>query len=428
MRYLVLLFLCFSAIIAYIQRTGVNSVKQPICGDLGINTEDFGIIGSAWLVGYALMQVPAGWLADRYGGRNVLAALAVVWSILTGVIGWCTTFEAFLVVWFLMGMALAGIFPCAAKLIGAWFPDTEKAMASGLLGSATMLGNALAGWLTVRMVDDLKFSWQTTYVAYGAIGVFWAGAYLLSIRERVGPQAVSTPMARADWTRMAGSISLWLLCGQQFFRAGAMIFFINWFPVFLREERGFTQKGAGDGAFWVGLAAMTGGICGGFFSDWLFRRTGWRRLCRQGIALVGMTAAGGLVLASRLISDNSVALAIFMVGAFIASFGGVSGWTVAIEFGGRRIGVVFSMMNMAGNFGGAIVNFVAGSLTERTGSWDAALLVVAGVFFVDSICWVLLNPKQPLFVDPALPVDDTGIRVGEPPARRGDSEEHHEPR
>ena len=148
MRFAVLMFLCLIAVISYVQRTGINSVKKPICDDIGIDTEKFGMLGSAWLVGYAIMQVPGGWLADRFGGRIVLASLALLWSILTGLLGWCGNFEIMLALWFVMGLALAGIFPCAAKSIGAWFPDTEKAMASGLLGSSTMLGLAAASFLS----------------------------------------------------------------------------------------------------------------------------------------------------------------------------------------------------------------------------------------------------------------------------------------
>lgn len=420
MRYLVLVFLCSIAVIAYIQRTGVNAVKKAITFDLDINTEDFGTIGSAWLVGYALMQVPSGWLADRFGSRVVLVVLAILWSLLTGALGICTHFWMLLILWFVMGMALAGIFPCAAKSIGAWFPDAEKAMASGLLGSATMLGGALGVWLTAWLVVEEEISWQATYVVYGGAGVLWAIAYFAVIPERTGPRAKAPPMRADDWRRLFGSVSLWLLCGQQFFRAGAMIFFINWFPSFLQEARGVKEYDAGVYAFWVGVSAMLGGVCGGFFSDWLLRRTGMRRLSRQGIAVAGMTTAAVLVGATYLIADNSLAIVLFGSGAFIATFGGVSGYTVAIELGGTRIGTVFSMMNMCGNFGGAIVNFAAGSLTQRTGSWHPALFVVVGVFLIDAICWGLLNPPGPLFEEPSPPVDATGIRAGDPSVLRKD--------
>lgn len=427
MRYLVLAYLCAIAVIAYIQRTGVNAIKQPISESVGINTEEFGAVGSAWLFGYALMQVPAGWLADRFGSRNVLAFLAIAWSLVTACIGLCTNLETLLSLWFVMGLALAGVFPCAAKSIGAWFPDTEKAMASGLLGSATMLGNAAASLLTVWLVFQQQLSWQWTYAAYGLLGILWVIAYFAVIPERGGTLASATPMTGDDWRRLFTSGSLWLLCGQQFFRAGAMIFFINWFPAFLKEARQFNDYDAGFYASVVSAAAMAGGIVGGFFSDWLFRRTGLRRLSRQGIAVFGMSVAGGLVVLSYFIADNHVAVALFGFGAFIATFGGVSGYTVAIELGGTRIGIVFSMMNMSGNFAGAIVNFIAGALTERTGSWNPALFVIAGIFFVDALCWALLNPRRPLFENATptagLPTSsqDSGIRAGEPPFRPGES-------
>jgi len=88
---------------------------------------------------------------------------------------------------------------------------------------------------------------------------------------------------------------------------------------------------------------------------------------------------------------------VFSIGAFIATFGGVSGYTVAIEFGGKRIGIVFSMMNMSGNIAAAIVHLAAGSLAQRTQSWDAAVFMIAAVFAVDALCWAMLNPQEPLF-------------------------------
>jgi nitrate/nitrite transporter NarK len=297
-------------------------------------------------------------------------------------------------------------------------------MASGLLGSSTMLGNAAGSLFTVWLVIQAGLSWQLTYVIYGGMGVVWAFSYLGVVPERKGVMAIAPPMTGADWRTMLHSAPLWLLCGQQFFRAGAMIFFINWFPVFLKEERGFGEYDAGYYAFVVSIAALLGGICGGFASDFLLRLTDMRRLSRQGIAVFGMTAAGTLVVATYFIKDREFAVLLFAVGAFIATFGGVSGYTVAIELGGTRIGVVFSMMNMCGNFAGAIVNYIAGSLTERTGSWNPALFVIAGIFAVDAVCWALLNPKEPLFreiVGNSIS-QETGIHAGELPALRSEHE------
>lgn len=405
MRYLVLAFLCLIAVIAYVQRLGVQTAYEPIQSDFGIDTEAFGTLGTALLVGYALLQVPAGWVADRIGARNALALFAVAWSILTATVALCQSFEAFLVVWFLMGMALAGVFPCAAKSIGAWFGDTERASASGLLGSFTMLGTAAASLLTSRLLSQAEWTWQQIYLLYGAIGVAWAFAYVIAIPERAGTHTAATPMRGADWRRLLSSVPLWFLCGQQFFRAGAMIFFINWFPKFLRESRGFTETDAGMYAAFVNTSALIGGVLGGFFSDALLRLTGMRRLSRQGIAVFGMASCAVLVVVTFFVEDGMTAIGLFCIGAFIATFGGVSGYTVAIEYGGKRIGVVFSMMNMFGNIGAAIVNQTVGALKERTGTWNTALFAIAVIFAVDALCWALLNPKEPLFPEPPVSRD-----------------------
>lgn len=397
MRYLVLAFLCLIAAISYVQRAGINSASTAVQQRHDIDTEQFGLLGSAWLVGYALMQVPAGWLADRWGSKRTLAVLAIVWSVLTGTIGLCPTFPLLLAQWFVTGMALAGVFPCAAKSIAAWFPDTQKAMASGLLGAAQMLGAALASGLTAWLLASRGWSWQAAYALYGAAGVAWAVAYLAAVPERGGPQAAARPLSGGDWRHLASSPSMWLVCGQQFFRAGAMIFFINWFPKFLKEARELDDLRAGLGTTYANLASLCGGVIGGFASDWLLRATGNRRLARQGIAFVGMTACAALIGTTWFVQDVTTALTLFCVGAFIASFGGISGYTVTIELGGRRVATVFSIMNMSGNFGAALFAYLGGMLKERTGSWAPSLFLFAMTFVAAAVCWALLDPKGPLF-------------------------------
>jgi MFS family permease len=398
-RQVVLAFLCLIALIAYVQRLGIYSASGVIQGHFRIDTEQFGALGAAWLVGYALMQVPAGWLADRWGSRRTLAALALAWSAVTGTIGLCPTFPLLLVQWFVMGMALAGIFPCAAKSIAAWFPDTQKATASGLLGCSMTLGAAVASALTSWLIAERGWSWQATYALYGAAGGLWAVAYAAAIPERTGPQAPTAAATWQDWRRLARASSLWLVCGQQFFRAGAMIFFLNWSPRFLKESRGLSDLEAGVFSSYAYLASLGGGLLGGLFSDWLLRRTGRRRLSRQGVATLSLTASGLLIVTTYFLAGRPGAVLVFSSAAFAASFGGVSGYTVTIELGGRRVATVFSVMNMSGNLGAALFSYLAGLLRERTGDWSGALFLSAGAFGGAALCFALLSPTGPLFGD-----------------------------
>jgi sugar phosphate permease len=406
MRYQVLAFLCAAAVIAYVQRNGFNVAEEAIRADLGLDKQQLGEIMSAWLFGYAILQLPSGWLADRFGSRTVLATLALAWSLWTAVAGFAWDYASLLTFWFCMGLAQAGIFPCSAKSIGQWFDDSRRASASGLLASSMALGAAIAPALTGELLTYLP--WQTVFIAYAAAGVAWSVVYYRMIPESPArwPHADVTPSPRwraGDWLILVTSAPMILLCGQQFFRAAGMVFFYTWFPTFLRETRAVDVRESGYMTGVVALGAMLGGILGGYFSDWVLARTGNRRLSRQGLAVVGLSICSMLVLVSQEIDDRHFAIAVIALGAFAATFGGISGYTVAIEFGGRRVATIFSIMNMCGNIGAALFPLVVGRLVKESSPseshWDVVIWLFAGILAIDAVIWGLLNPRGTLFAD-----------------------------
>jgi sugar phosphate permease len=401
MRYHVLSFLCAAAVIAYVQRLGFNVAERTVRGDLGLDKEQIGRVMAAWSLGYALVQLPSGWLADRFGSRRVLAVLALAWSVLTGLVGLAWDYHSLLALWFCMGLAQAGIFPCSTKSIGQWFGDTSRASAVGLLGGSMALGSALAPALTGPLVSH--FPWPLVFVAYAALGVLWSAAYFAAVPDApVGPGGAPSPppaWTRQDWFTLVTSVPMILLCGQQFFRACGMAFFYTWFATFLQETRGVNLAEAGFMTGAVGLGAMAGGLLGGLSSDWLLRRTGNRRLSRQGLAVAGLSLCSVLVLISVAVHSREIAVGVITLGAFAAAFGGVSGYTVAIEFGGRRVATIFSVMNMSGNLGAALFPTLVGTLLHATGDWNLVLYLFVGILALDALLWALLNPRHPLFQD-----------------------------
>jgi len=403
MRYHVLAFLCAAALIAYVQRLGFNVAVGAIGADLKLDKRQMGQIMSAWFLGYAIMQIPAGWLADRFGSRRILFILGIVWSIFTGMIGLAWDFYSLLGIWFAMGLAQAGIFPCAAKSIGQWFDDTKRSSALGLLGSSMALGSAIAPALTGLLVTHYR--WPPVFVAYSLVGLAWAFLFFIKSPDTPPRINMSQPAAPPpkwtgkDWRSLFTSVPMILLCSQQFFRALGMAFFFTWFATYLQETRKVNLAASGLMTGLIGLGAMAGGILGGFFSDWLFRRTRNRRLSRQGIAVVGLSLCSGMVLISGSIEDRNLALGVITIGAFSATFGGIAGYTVAVEFGGKRVATVFSIMNTCGNIGAALFPIIVGSLINATGNWNLVLYLFAAVLALDAIIWALLNPRHTLFQD-----------------------------
>lgn len=417
MRYKILAFLWAIALIAYIQRAAISVPLQDIGRDLALDdpTQELGFLQSAWYFGYALLQLPAGLLADRIGGRRALVILGVLWSLATAATAFSRNYGEMLAAWTLMGMLQAGVFPCAVRSIGRVFGNEERARASGWLASGTVAGGAIAPVLTASLLEWLApltitegiQSWRICLVLFSLPGFVWAAAYWLGTRsvglDRQLAHKTAVPDAGLPtateiavvpmWWHMCSDRSLLLLCGQQFLRAAAMIFFISWFPTFLRETRGVTVFESGMLTSYTGVAAMFGVICGGYTSDWLLIRTGNRRAARQGLAVIGMSTCSLLIAVSFFVMDVNAAIALISLGAFAAAFGGVAGYTVAMEYGGDRVGTVFGAMNMAGNFGSMLFPVTVGWLVTATGTWNVALFVFALLMAVDAVLWALLNPK-----------------------------------
>jgi MFS family permease len=398
MRYWVLSWLCGIALIGYVQRLALSVPAGVIQQELGLDPYLMGLVMGAWYVGYAITQIPCGWLADRWGSRPALACCALGWSLLTGLTACAFGFWSLLVLWLLMGLAQAGMIPCAAKAIGGWFGDAQRSFASGMLVCSMAAGTAVAPALSAWLLE--AYTWQSVLVLYTVPGVLWVVAFWL-LTPPAPPlqtaQAIQQPLPPIDWHKLATSFPMQLLCLQQFLRAAAMVFFQTWFPRFLQETRGVTQQASGELAMWVGIGAFWGGLSGGFTSDALLRATGKRRLSRQGVAVASMVSCAVLVASSAFIPDTETALLFISFGAFCGTFGGVVAYAVTIDFGGRQVGTVFSVMNMSGNIGAALFPPVVGWLVSSTGQWDMVLFLFAGIFIADAVCWAFLNPQRPLF-------------------------------
>jgi sugar phosphate permease len=394
MRYGVLSWLCSAAVICYVQRAALSVPATTIQRELELDEQHMGLVLGAWYAGYAVMQVPSGWLADRWGSRRALALFALAWSLLTALVGMAAGFWSLFLLWMLMGLAQAGVFPCCAKAIGGWFADTERAFASGLLAASMALGGALAPGLTGELLQ--VFTWQGVLVLYAVPGVLWAVAFY-ALTPEVPRHTTRVPSTTIDWRRLVTSVPMILLCAQQFLRAAAMVFFLKWFPKYLQVTRGVTQLESGALTMQACLGGMLGGLSGGFVSDWLLRKTGRPRLSRQGIAVVGMTCCAGLAAASFFVRDTHWAMFLISLGAFCGTFGGISGYAVTIQFGGRQVATVFSVMNMCGNIGAALFPPAVGWFVQQTGGWNLVLFLFAGIFVLDAVCWALLNPRGTLF-------------------------------
>jgi MFS family permease len=143
--------------------------------ELGLSEDHVGDVLSSFFFAYALGQLPAGRLADRFGPRRMLVAYIVLWSTCTALTGFAATLAALVVVRLACGLAEAGAYPASARVIARWFPFGHRARANSLVAFGGRVGSAIAPWLTVSVIGALG-AWRPVLWIYGAVGLALAAA------------------------------------------------------------------------------------------------------------------------------------------------------------------------------------------------------------------------------------------------------------
>ena len=176
-RYTVVL-MCFAAtFVCYIDRVNISVAIIPMAEELNWDLETQGAILSSFYVGYLLMQVGGGFLADKFGGKMVLGLGVLIWSFLTIITPWAA-FSGLIGLFFArigMGLGEAVTFPSVHSLITRWFPVNEKSKAVALDASGIPIGTVFALIVTPIIVAEL--GWEWAFYLVGLVGVFWYAAW-----------------------------------------------------------------------------------------------------------------------------------------------------------------------------------------------------------------------------------------------------------
>ena len=181
-RYVVLLVLCLATVINYVQRNCIGPAETTVRGDLGLTQFDTGNAMSVFFAVYALMQIPSGWLAQRWGPRLALTVFAVGWSLSLGLSALSTGFAGLFTARIAMGALQAGIFPCCTLAMAAWLPPTRRAFASAMLNSFMLIGGAAGAQLAGVLLTPL--GWRGLFAAYALPGIAWAAFFYVWFRDR----------------------------------------------------------------------------------------------------------------------------------------------------------------------------------------------------------------------------------------------------
>ncbi len=168
-RWMFALAFFFIGVIAYMDRANISYIAKQMMDDLGMTKPQFGLLASFFSLGYALMQVPSGMLAEKFGPRKMITIALVWWSAFTILTGMIKNHGLIYLVRFLFGVGEAPMYPSNAVFNSFWFSKNEKGRASSALLAGSYFGPVLAPIVTIAIVN--AFNWQAVFY------IFWCSRY-----------------------------------------------------------------------------------------------------------------------------------------------------------------------------------------------------------------------------------------------------------
>jgi sugar phosphate permease len=419
-RWWILFLISLMYLICYMDRSNISVAAPEIIKEFGLSKSAMGIVLAAFTWAYALGQVPAGWLGDRFGPKKVLTVIMTWWAVgatMTGAaLGMTSLFSAR----FLLGLGEAGAFPVASRGMQLWFAKSERGLIQGTTHFFSRLAVAITPFTAGTIL--LAFGWRAIFYIFGSLGVVWAIAFSFFYRNRpeehkavnqaelaqirgVHPDGaikqLSTARPPTPWKTILGAPNMWCIAfGYGCFFFGTN-FYLTWYPTYLREYRHLSLQALGFLGSLPLLAGMVGDLVGGSLSDLVLRRTGNARFARRIVAAPAFLMAGVFVIPAALAS--TAALSVLFLALSFFSLECVIGpaWAVPMDVGGQFSGTVTGIMNMAGALAASLTAIVYGTLFGK-GFWVAPFLVSAGVMFLGALIWTLLIDPEKSVVEPAV--------------------------
>ncbi len=406
-RFLLVFSTFLLTVLLYIDRACISAAKDQISSDLGFGLTDFGWVMAVFTLGYALFQVPAGKLADKYGPRGVISGIVLIWSGLTALTGAAWSFISMLIIRFFFGAGEAGAFPALSKVVYNWFPVKERGVVQGINFSGSRIGAAFALPLVAWMITEV--GWRHSFLIFGGFGILYGvlwfflfkntpeesktlssseKEYILKNRQQKEIKPLTVPFSRIIKSR-----NVWLTMIQYICSNFTFYFTLTWMFPFIKQRFMLSPIEAGFYSSVPLIAGAIGNWFGGVLVDFIYRTKGIK-LSRQVPAIVGFSlAAFGMVMVT--LSDSSTMAVVFLsVAVFGADMTLSPSWVFCIDIGKENAGAVSGTMNMAGNLGAFVTIIAYPYLIEWTGSNVPFFYIAASLSVVAIIMWTMMNPKQ----------------------------------
>jgi ACS family glucarate transporter-like MFS transporter len=429
-RWRVMALLLVVSALTFLDRLNLSIAGKFIQDEFHLGTQTMGWILSAFVLGYALFQVPGGWLADRYGPRAVITGAILWWSIFSAATAiaprlplarWFGLAWSFAIIRFLIGLGEGTTYPNANKIVSAWMGAAQRGIGNSMFLAGIGVGGVAAPILIAWVMN--YWGWQASFYVCGCIGIVIALVWHFYVRdqpsehprvnmaelaqihaldERSTIPVTGVPISLAHWRQVFSSASVWGLVLSYFFLGYASYLYYTWFYLYLVQVRHLTVV---QGGFWgstpfLAMALLT--PVGGLSSDAAVKRMG-RRRGRQRVVWFGLVSATALLWLGSHTAGNTLAILSLAIAAGFIGFASTGWWAVCNDLTRNFSGSLSGLMNMGGNLGGWTSPVLTAYIATHFG-WTRAFDFAGLLTLAAGGLWFLVNADQQLEEsDPAIP-------------------------
>ncbi|MFP3603444.1 MFS transporter [Paraburkholderia sp. SIMBA_053] len=425
-RYQILGLLAVGTMINYLDRTVLGIAAPQLTKELGINAAMMGLLFSVFSWSYVASQIPGGLFLDRFGSKLTYFLSMTFWSLCTLAQGLVHGIAGLFVFRLGLGVSEAPCFPTNSRVVATWFPQSERAMATGTYTVGEYIGLAFFSPFLFMLMG--AFGWRSLFYVVGGVGIVFGVIWWLMYREpRDHPSA---NQAELDYIEAGGGLTqrhkdsgaaaapaksgfewrtigrllkhrqLTGICLGQFAGNSTLVFFLTWFPTYLATERHMGWLKIGFFAIMPFIAASIGVMFGGLFSDWLLRRGKSANVARKLPIIAGLLLASTIILANY-VESNVAVIAILSV-AFFAQGMAALGWTLVSDIAPEGLlGVTGGIFNFAANLAGIVTPLVVGFIVAATGSFVGALVFIGVIALIGALSYIFIvgDIKRIVLVD-----------------------------
>jgi sugar phosphate permease len=393
-RWLVIGVLSLGMVIAYVSRSAlaVPLALPEFIRSFHLSDFDRGVLNSAFFWTYAVLQIPAGWIVDRYGVKYPYFLGFTLWCLASASTALTRSLPQLIMVQVLLGVGQAVVPPASYRWIRYHFVEKERGLAIGLYMTGTKMGPAIGAPLVALLIG--KYDWRVAFVLIGIGGLVWLAPWLLLVKnddrqleqadaKKVGAKPI--PLGRILASPVIWGIIIASFCYMYF-----VYFCMTWMPAYLKEQRHLSLGKMGLYVFFSfgGMAIMA--TLAGWAADRMIARGHNPVTVRK-----WFTIAGFAVACTELIGARATSLETALVFAVVSLSGlglaTANYWAITQTLiPGAAIGRITGIQNCACSLAGIVAPILTGWLLQKTGTYEAPMMAIMVVLVVGVFCYLFM--------------------------------------